>query len=209
MLTRQQGLDPGPAWYQPSPARSLAVLSASFKTALHSLGAHRLRSTLTVLGIVIGIAAVIVMISVGNGAQEQIARQIRSLGANVIGISPGSIAMKSVRLGAGTASKLSEDDAAAIESEVSGILAVAPALYTRAQFTFGSTPIGLPRREFRSPTIGPAISARSPQPTLLPGTGALRRVGNLPGRTIAGPRMSSCWAKRSGESFSVSWTPST
>ena len=125
MLTRQQGLDPGPAWYQPSPARSLAVLSASFKTALHSLGAHRLRSTLTVLGIVIGIAAVIVMISVGNGAQEQIARQIRSLGANVFGISPGSIAMKSVRLGAGTASKLS-NDAAEIESEVAGVLAVAP-----------------------------------------------------------------------------------
>jgi putative ABC transport system permease protein len=114
------------------------MLAASVKIALRSLWAHRLRSALTMLGIIIGVAAVVVMVAVGSGAQEQIAAQIRSLGANVIGISPGSMTMKSVRLGKGAAPNLSEDDALAIEAEVPGVVAVASALYSRAQFTVGS-----------------------------------------------------------------------
>jgi ABC-type lipoprotein release transport system permease subunit len=82
-----------------------AVLVESIKVALRSLGVHRLRSALTMLGIMIGVAAVIVMLAVGTGAQERITAQIRSLGSNVIGISPGSTAMKSVRLGSGTTSR--------------------------------------------------------------------------------------------------------
>src|SRR5689334_21790778 len=78
------------------------------------------------------------MIAVGSGAREQISAQIRSLGANVIGISPGSMTMKSVQLGKGAAPNLNEDDALAIETEVPGVVAVASALYSRAQFTVGS-----------------------------------------------------------------------
>jgi len=114
------------------------MLAASLKIALRSLWAHRLRSALTMLGIIIGVAAVVVMVAVGSGAQEQIAAQIRSLGANVIGISPGSMTMKSVRLGKGAAPNLSENDALAIETEVPGVVAVASALYSRAQFTVGA-----------------------------------------------------------------------
>jgi putative ABC transport system permease protein len=98
-----------------------------------------MRSALTMLGIVIGVAAVVVMVAVGSGAEARIAAQIRSLGANLIGISPGSATMKSVRLGSGSAPNLNEDDALAIEAEVPGVVTVAPALYSRVQFTVGSS----------------------------------------------------------------------
>src|SRR5215211_7823174 len=82
-------------------AKASPMLRASIKIALRSLRAHRLRSALTMLGIIIGVAAVVVMVAVGDGAREHIATQIRSLGTNLIGIHPGSITMKSVRLGKG------------------------------------------------------------------------------------------------------------
>ncbi|HEX6113005.1 MAG TPA: ABC transporter permease [Geminicoccaceae bacterium] len=109
------------------------------KVALRSLRAHRLRSALTMLGIIIGVAAVMVMVAVGSGARERIAAQIRSLGANLISISPGSALMKSVRLGSGAAPRLSEDDALAIELEIPGVVVAAPQLYARAQFTVGAS----------------------------------------------------------------------
>jgi putative ABC transport system permease protein len=91
------------------------------------------------LGIIIGVAAVVVMVAVGSGARDRIAAQIRSLGANLISINPGSALMSSVRLGSGAAPRLSEDDALAIELEIPGIVAVAPQLYARAQFTVGAS----------------------------------------------------------------------
>jgi putative ABC transport system permease protein len=115
------------------------MLSASVKIALRSLRAHRLRTALTMLGIIIGVAAVVVMIAVGSGARDRIAAQIRSLGSNLISINPGSALMSSVRLGSGAAPRLSEDDALAIELEIPGVVAVAPLLYTRAQFTVGAS----------------------------------------------------------------------
>jgi putative ABC transport system permease protein len=113
--------------------------SGSVKVALRSLRAHRLRSALTMLGIIIGVAAVVVMVAVGSGARDRIAAQIRSLGANLISINPGSALMKSVRLGSGAAPRLSEDDALAIELEIPGVVVVAPQLYARAQFTVGAS----------------------------------------------------------------------
>jgi putative ABC transport system permease protein len=95
------------------------------------------------LGIIIGVAAVVVMVAVGSGARDRITAQIRSLGANLISINPGSSLMQSVRLGSGlgidTAPRLSADDAAAIESEIPDIVVVAPLLYARAQFTVGAS----------------------------------------------------------------------
>jgi putative ABC transport system permease protein len=89
------------------------------------------------LGIVIGVAAVVVMVAVGAGARERVAAQIRSLGANLIGVTPGSLTMGGVRLGRGAAPRLDEGDAAAIEAEVPGVVVAAPVLYTRVQFTAG------------------------------------------------------------------------
>jgi putative ABC transport system permease protein len=118
--------------------RPRAPVLASFKIAFSSLTNNRLRTTLTMLGVVIGVAAVIVMIAVGAGAQERIAAQIRSLGSNVIGITPGSLTTKSVRLGSKTAANLTEDDATAVRAEIRGIVGVAPQLFTHAHFTVGS-----------------------------------------------------------------------
>ncbi len=110
----------------------------SARIALKSLHAHRLRSALTMLGIIIGVASVVVMVAIGIGARERIAAQIRSLGANLVTISPGSARMTSVRLGSGTSPRLNEFDAQAIGLEIPGLVAVAPVLYARAQFTVGS-----------------------------------------------------------------------
>jgi putative ABC transport system permease protein len=115
------------------------MLSASVKVATRSLRAHRMRSVLTMLGIVIGVAALVMMVGVGTGARDRISAQIRSLGANLISINPGSARMSSVRLGSGASPRLSEHDARAIELDVPGIVAVAPLLYARAQFTLGAS----------------------------------------------------------------------
>ncbi|WP_419693248.1 ABC transporter permease [Mesorhizobium muleiense] len=114
-------------------------MSNNVKFALRSLRAHRLRTSLTMLGIIIGVAAVVVMIAVGNGARERIVEQIRSFGSNLISINPGTSVMGSVRIGSGSAPRLSEDDAVAIKAEVSGILVASPLLYARSQFTVGAS----------------------------------------------------------------------
>jgi len=98
-----------------------------------------MRSALTMLGIIIGVAALVVMVAVGSGARERVAAQIRSLGANLISINPGSARMTSVRLGSGASPRLSEYDARAMELEIPGVVAVAPLLYARAQFTIGAS----------------------------------------------------------------------
>src|SRR5262249_60485548 len=72
-------------------------------SALDALRLHKLRSALTMLGIVIGVAAVIAMVAVGGGAREQVVAQIRSLGANLLVIMPGNVTQGGVRLGAGAA----------------------------------------------------------------------------------------------------------
>lgn len=115
------------------------MIYASMKVALRSLRVHRLRSALTTLGIIIGVAALVMMVAVGSGARERIAAQIRSLGANLISINPGSAVMSSVRLGSGAAPRLSEDDALAIGLEIPGVVVVAPLLYTKGQFTVGAS----------------------------------------------------------------------
>ena len=87
-------------------------------SALDALRLHKLRSALTMLGIIIGVAAVIAMVAVGGGAREQVVAQIRSLGANLLIVMPGNITQGGVRLGAGAASTLTDEDAAAIMKEV-------------------------------------------------------------------------------------------
>ena len=106
--------------------------------ALTALRANRLRSALTMLGIVIGVAAVIAMVAVGSGATVRIQQQIEAIGSNLILVIPGSITSNGVRLGSGATVTLSEDDARAIASECPAVAAVAPTVRGGAQVTYGN-----------------------------------------------------------------------
>jgi putative ABC transport system permease protein len=99
--------------------------------ALEALRVNKLRTTLTMLGIIIGVAAVIAMVSVGAGAQQRIAQQIRSMGANYIVVYPGSSTSGGIRWGLGSQQTLTEEDARAIALEV-------PAVEVSAQTVFGN-----------------------------------------------------------------------
>ncbi len=106
-------------------------------SAFRALRAHVLRSVLTMLGIVIGVAAVIAMVSIGSGMKEQVVGRIRSLGANLIVVISGNITSGGVRLGTGQSSGLTDDDARAIQREVGGVQVVAPSIRGAAQIVYG------------------------------------------------------------------------
>jgi putative ABC transport system permease protein len=103
------------------------------KVALRALRRNVLRSVLTALGIIIGIAAVIAVVSIGNGAKSQVEAQIASLGQNIISVFPGNFTAGGVRGGFGSASSLTVEDADAILREVAGIAAVSPEMRDRSQ----------------------------------------------------------------------------
>jgi putative ABC transport system permease protein len=103
------------------------------KVALRALRRNILRSVLTALGIIIGIAAVIAVVSIGNGAKTQVEASIASLGQNIISVFPGNFTTGGVRGGFGSASSLTVEDAQAIQREVSGIVAVSPEMQDRSQ----------------------------------------------------------------------------
>ncbi|HEU0018339.1 MAG TPA: ABC transporter permease, partial [Methyloceanibacter sp.] len=96
---------------------------AAFKAALGALRLNALRSFLAMLGVIIGVASVIVMVSVASGAGQAIEARIRSLGTNLLVIQPGSYTSGGRRAGEGTALALSEDDLAVIKERIPGIAA--------------------------------------------------------------------------------------
>jgi putative ABC transport system permease protein len=106
--------------------------------ALEALRVNKLRTTLTMLGIIIGVAAVIAMVSVGAGAQQRIAQQIRSMGANYIVVYPGSSTSGGIRWGLGSQQTLTEEDARAIALEVPAVEVAAPSVRGSAQTVFGN-----------------------------------------------------------------------
>ncbi len=110
----------------------------SVRTALEALRANPLRSALTMLGIVIGVAAVIAMVAVGAGARDQVLRQIASLGTNLIMVGQGSISRGGVKLGAGTASSLTEEDAVTIVRDIPGARVAAPSVRWGLQIVAGN-----------------------------------------------------------------------
>jgi putative ABC transport system permease protein len=103
------------------------------RVALRALVANRLRSALTMVGVVVGVAAVIAVVAIGEGARAVVAQQIRALGANLIIVTSGAGFQSGLRLGAGTTSNLSEADAEAIERETPGTITASPFLRTQAQ----------------------------------------------------------------------------
>ena len=101
--------------------------------ALRALRRNKLRSTLTALGIIIGVGAVIAMVSIGNGAKAQVEAQVASLGQNVISVFSGSFSTGGMRSGWGGAATLTLEDAEAITREVAGVAAVSPEVRDRSQ----------------------------------------------------------------------------
>ena len=93
---------------------------------------NKLRSVLTALGIIIGVGAVIAMVSIGNGAKAQVEAQIASLGENVILIFSGSVTSSGIRTGWGSAGTLKIEDAEAIRREVPGVIAVSEEVISTA-----------------------------------------------------------------------------
>jgi putative ABC transport system permease protein len=112
-------------------------LTEAIRSALSAISANALRSLLTMLGIVIGVAAVIAMVAIGSGARNLVDRQIRSLGANLAIVTPGNVTQGGARLGAGAASTLTDEDAAAIKREIEGVTAAAPFVRGNAQIVAG------------------------------------------------------------------------
>jgi putative ABC transport system permease protein len=107
----------------------------SVRVALRALGANKLRAVLTMLGMVIGVGAVIALMSIGQGMQAGITSQISSLGTNLLFVTPGATTSGGVRTQAGSAPTLTAEDAQAIvdSGEVPQVAAVAPEVSTRAQ----------------------------------------------------------------------------
>lgn len=114
--------------------------------AIRSLKINKMRSILTSLGIIIGVSAVIIMLAVGTGASKKIAKDMESMGSNLLMIRSASATSGGVRMGFGTKPSLTLKDAEAIEKTVRGVLAVAPYSSGTAQLTYGnqnwSTTIG-------------------------------------------------------------------
>lgn len=116
----------------------MTALFASLRIALRALMVNKMRSGLTMLGIIIGVAAVIAMIAVGSGAKKRIADQIASMGSNILIVLSGSSTSGGMRFGAGTVPTLTVDDSKAILSEIPGVNLVAPHISGVAQVIFGN-----------------------------------------------------------------------
>jgi putative ABC transport system permease protein len=103
-------------------------LLESLQIAVRALRVNTMRSLLTVLGIIVGVAAVVCMISVGAGAQAQVSEKIRTLGANLLLVTPGAQTAGGVRQESGTRQTLTEEDAVAVERNIRGVQLAAPVL---------------------------------------------------------------------------------
>jgi putative ABC transport system permease protein len=108
---------------------------ATIKIAVRALRRNLLRTLLTMLGMIIGVGAVIAMVGIGNGAKAQIEAQVAAMGQNVVLVYAGSMNRGGVRSGYGGTTTLTVDDADAIQREIVGVSAVSPEIRTRAQIT--------------------------------------------------------------------------
>jgi ABC-type antimicrobial peptide transport system permease subunit len=112
---------------------------AALRSALRALASNKLRSVLTMLGIIIGVGAVITMIAVGRGATERVQEQMKGLGSNIMLVLPGGVTAGGVRLGAQTGQHLTEEDVVAIAREIPEVQVAAPSMRTSAQVVSGNT----------------------------------------------------------------------
>ncbi len=110
----------------------------TFLIALKALNRNKMRTTLTMLGMIIGVGAVITMVALGRGAQQSIEDQIKSAGTNMIIVSAGNWTVGGVRQGQGASSTLTEPDADAIRESISGVQYLAAGVSTRTQVVAGN-----------------------------------------------------------------------
>ena len=113
-------------------------LWAIFKVALRALSRNKMRSMLTMLGIIIGVGAVIAMVSIGQGAQSKVQEQIQSMGSNMLIVEPGSRNMGGVRTGSGAVNTLVAADVDAIIQEIPTVSLATPTVRGSGQMIFGN-----------------------------------------------------------------------
>jgi putative ABC transport system permease protein len=112
-------------------------IPSTFKISFRALRVNKMRSALTMLGIIIGVGAVIAMVAIGTGASQKIAEQISSMGSNLLIILPGATTSGGVRMGGGTQSTLNLGDSDAIVKECPAVAEVAPSMGGVAQIVYG------------------------------------------------------------------------
>jgi macrolide transport system ATP-binding/permease protein len=115
-----------------------ADIMANIRVAMNSIRANKMRSALTMLGVIIGVAAVIAMVAIGQGTKAKIAKQMQRLGSNRLSVYAGSFSRSGRRAGSETITTMTAADAKAIQGEVPGIRAVAPGVRGRAQIVHGN-----------------------------------------------------------------------
>ncbi len=164
--------------------------SGILRIALNALAINKMRSALTMLGIIIGVAAVITMIAVGSGAQERVAEQLRTLGSNIMLVLPGSMNAQGVRLGSASVQTLTEDDAVAIARDVPEVQVAAPGLRAGVQIVaagsnWNSTAYGATNDYFEA-RDWPLATGRLFEAAELAGSGKVAIIGQSVARQLFG-----------------------
>ncbi len=118
--------------------RTLKHGAQTLRVALRALNRNKMRSFLTALGIIIGVGAVIAMVSIGEGAKRGIESRFASMGTNLLFVSPGSQNQRGVHSGWGSMTTLKEDDGLAIGRECPAVLYISPSVSARAQTVYGN-----------------------------------------------------------------------
>ena len=113
-------------------------IPSTFRISLRALRVNKMRSGLTMLGMIIGVGAVIAMLAVGTGARQKISEQIASIGSNLLMVLSGASTAGGIRMGSGTQPTLTLGDAEAVEKECPSVQAVAPILGGTAQVVYGN-----------------------------------------------------------------------
>ena len=129
-------------------------LKTILKIALRAIAANKMRSVLTSLGIIIGVAAVIILLSIGNGTQQSIRNEMRSMGTNLVMIRSGSSTSGGARMGRGSQPTLKNGDADAIQEKIPAIHLAVPVINDSGQIVYGNTNwatsiVGTDNRYFR------------------------------------------------------------
>jgi putative ABC transport system permease protein len=160
------------------------------RVALKALRVNKLRSSLTMLGMIIGVAAVIAMLAIGGVAQERVREQLKNLGSNLMLILPGSTTASGVRLGAGAAQTLTEEDALAIALDIEGVVVAAPSVRGSGQVSAGNANwatqyIGT-NNDYLIARDWPLSAGRLFEPAELSGAGKVALIGQTTARQLFG-----------------------
>lgn len=114
----------------------ISQIAEHFRQSFQTLAANKVRTSLSMLGILIGVGAVVAMLAIGTGAQKAIESQLSSLGSNLLMLRAGSIRVGGVSQGAGGSSRLTYEDARVIEQQIPGVSRTSPSVSGMGQLTF-------------------------------------------------------------------------